>query len=149
MKTQSCSRAQLPWNTAVAMPPTLVAELGAQAVEPTEGGVGFQGDLALCYRTNLQSRIASRVLWKLGNWAYRNEEEVYHAVKSLPWPKRFDPRHTLRVNVSAIGSPLRSLDFITLRIKDAVCDRFLADGTGQSACARAGAWRERRGGQTL
>ena len=104
-----------------------LAALGAQAVEPTEGGVGFQGDLALCYRTNLQSRIASRVLWKLGNWAYRNEEEVYRAVKSLPWPKRFDPRRTLRVNVSAIGSPLRSLDFITLRIKDAVCDRFLAD----------------------
>jgi putative N6-adenine-specific DNA methylase len=31
---------------------------------------------------------------------------------------------TLRVNVSARKSPLKSLDFATLRIKDAVCDRF-------------------------
>jgi len=101
--------------------------LGAQAVMSAEGGVAFQGDLALCYRVNLQSRIASRVLWQLGNWAYRTEDDVYRAVKSVPWSKHFDSRLTLRVNVSAIGSPLRSLDFITLRVKDAVCDRFRAD----------------------
>jgi putative N6-adenine-specific DNA methylase len=102
-------------------------ELGADKVVTAEGGVAFAGDLALCYRTNLHSRIASRVLWKLSEWPYRSEEDVYREVKSLPWAKRFDPRSTLRVNVSAIGSPLRSLDFITLRIKDAVCDRFVAD----------------------
>src|SRR5262249_30958007 len=102
-------------------------ELGAQSIAPAVGGVGFAGDLVLCYRANLQSRIASRVLWKLGDWAYRSEEDVYRAVKSLPWVKRLDPWLTLRVNVSAIGSPLRSLDFITLRIKDAVCDRLVED----------------------
>jgi 23S rRNA (guanine2445-N2)-methyltransferase len=31
---------------------------------------------------------------------------------------------TIRVNVAAVRSPLNSLDFITLRIKDAVCDGF-------------------------
>jgi len=102
-------------------------ELGAEAILPAEGGVGFAGDHSLCYRANLHSRIASRILWKLGEWPYRSEEDVYRAVKSLPWAKHFDPRWTLRVNVAAIGSPLHSLDFITLRIKDAVCDRFVAD----------------------
>jgi putative N6-adenine-specific DNA methylase len=104
-----------------------VVDLGAQQIVPAEGGVAFAGDLALCYRTNLHSRIASRVLWKLAQRPYRNEEDVYRAVKLLPWAEYFDARSTLRVNVSAIGSPLRSLDFITLRIKDAVCDRFVAD----------------------
>jgi len=104
-----------------------LGELSAQSIVPAEGGVAFAGDLALCYRTNLHSRIASRVLWKLGDWAYRSEDDVYRAAKSVPWARRFDRRLTLRVNVSAIGSPLRSLDFITLRIKDAVCDRLLAD----------------------
>jgi putative N6-adenine-specific DNA methylase len=102
-------------------------ELSAETVVPADGGVAFAGDLALGYRANLHSRIASRVLWKLSEWPYRSEEDVYRAVKSLRWAKRFDPHSTLRVNVSAIGSPLRSLDFITLRIKDAVCDRFVAD----------------------
>src|SRR5947209_13178431 len=31
---------------------------------------------------------------------------------------------TLRVDVAATRSPLRSLEFATLRVKDAVCDRF-------------------------
>jgi putative N6-adenine-specific DNA methylase len=101
--------------------------LGANDVNAVEGGVGFAGDLRLCYRTNLESRVASRVLWRLGEWDYRREEDVYKRVAALPWRDLFDPRLTIRVNVSAVASPLRSLDFITLRIKDAVCDRFRAD----------------------
>jgi putative N6-adenine-specific DNA methylase len=42
----------------------------------------------------------------------------------LPWSRLFDVRRTIRVNVSAIRSPLKSLDFVTLRVKDAVCDVF-------------------------
>jgi putative N6-adenine-specific DNA methylase len=38
----------------------------------------------------------------------------------------FDPAATLRVNVSAVSSPVKSLEFITLRIKDAICDKFRA-----------------------
>jgi putative N6-adenine-specific DNA methylase len=101
--------------------------LGAQSLEATDGGVAFEGDLALCYRANLQSRTASRVLWKVGAWPYHNEDDVYHAAKSLPWPRQFDVARTIRVNVSAIASPLRSLDYIALRIKDAICDRFTAE----------------------
>ena len=108
----------------------LAAELGsfgAQEVESVEAGVGFSGDWSLCYRANLKSRIASRILWQLGEWRYGGEEDVYQRVAALPWLDLFGPRLTIRVKVSAIGSPLRSLEFITLRIKDAVCDRFRAD----------------------
>jgi putative N6-adenine-specific DNA methylase len=48
----------------------------------------------------------------------------------LAWRDWFEPELSIRVNVSAVGSPLRSLDFITLRIKDAVCDKFRSQ-TGQ------------------
>jgi putative N6-adenine-specific DNA methylase len=34
---------------------------------------------------------------------------------------------SIRVDVNAVRSPLKSLDFVTLRIKDAVCDRFRAE----------------------
>ncbi len=98
--------------------------LGAAGLEAVEGGVGFSGDLALCYRVNLQSRIASRVLWRLLRVPYRSEEDVYRAANGLNWRDWFGPELSIRVNVSAVGSPLRSLDFITLRIKDAVCDKF-------------------------
>ncbi len=104
--------------------------IGAHKVLPARGGASFEGEWALCYRVNLWSRIASRVLWKLASHPYREEEDVYRHALAVPWSKLFDGGRTIRVNVSAIGSPLRSLDFITLRIKDAVCDRFRKD-TGE------------------
>ena len=106
---------------------TELSGLGAEQLEAVDGGVGFSGGLSVCYRANLESRIASRILWRLGEWRYRGEEDVYRRAVELPWDELFEPRLTIRVNVSAVASPLRSLEFITLRIKDAVCDRFRAD----------------------
>jgi putative N6-adenine-specific DNA methylase len=40
------------------------------------------------------------------------------------WPELFAVKRTLRVAVTAVKSPLKSIEFITLKIKDAVCDRF-------------------------
>jgi putative N6-adenine-specific DNA methylase len=101
--------------------------LGAADVTAVDGGVAARGAWDLCYRINLYSRIASRVLWRIAQASYRNEADVYNAVKRLDWRKWLSADSTIRVNVAATGSPLRSLEFITLRIKDAVCDRFRAD----------------------
>jgi len=101
-------------------------QLGAQAVATTQGGVGFSGTFDLCYRVNLESRIASRVLWRTFHGQYRDEEDIYEAAYHPPWPEWFSTRHTIKVKVSAQHCPLKSLDFVTLRIKDAVCDKFVA-----------------------
>jgi putative N6-adenine-specific DNA methylase len=101
-----------------------IASLGAANATVVPGGVAFEGDWEVCYRANLWSRIASRVLWKIGGFAYRNEADVYEHARKLDWPRYFDVGRTLRVNVTAQKSPLKSLEFATLRIKDAVCDRF-------------------------
>ena len=101
-----------------------LAPLGARDVRPVDGGVAFTGDLALCYAANLESRVASRVLWQVGHAPYRDEHGIFDAARALPWPRLFDVRRTIRVNVSAIRAPLKSLDFVTLRVKDAVCDVF-------------------------
>jgi len=97
------------------------------ALRPAPGGVGFEGDLATCYRANLQSRLATRVLLQIARSPYRNEQDVYDAAYRVPWQQWFTVERSLRVDVTAIRSPLKSLDFITLRIKDAVCDRFRAE----------------------
>jgi putative N6-adenine-specific DNA methylase len=99
-------------------------QLGASSIGRQDGGVEFQGDWDTCYRVNLESRIASRVLWQVASEPYVREADVYEAVRVLPWKEWFTPALTIRVNVAAIRSPLRSLDFVTLKIKDAVCDKF-------------------------
>ena len=101
-----------------------LAELGAGEIAAAEGGVGFSGALPVAYAVNLHSRFASRVLWQVGAGQYRSEDDVYRGVNALDWPLLFDGALTIRVNVAAVRSPLNSLDFITLRIKDAVCDKF-------------------------
>ena len=98
--------------------------LDAAELRMVPGGVSFQGRWDTCYRANLWSRIASRVLWKVHEFGYRNEDDLYEAAKALDWPGYFGVERTLRVNVTAQKSPLRSLEFATLRVKDAVCDRF-------------------------
>ncbi|HEY7673994.1 MAG TPA: THUMP domain-containing protein [Burkholderiales bacterium] len=103
-----------------------LAKLGAHDVEAVDGGAAFAGDLALCYAVNLESRVASRVLWQVGQARYRSEHDIFEAARALPWAQHFDVSRTIRVNVSAIRSPVKSLDFVTLRVKDAVCDAFRA-----------------------
>lgn len=98
--------------------------LDAAQVSATDGGVRFRGPMAVCYRANLESRVASRVLWQIDSAAYRLEEDVYRHARSMPWERWFTPHQTIAVKVTAQRCPLKSLDFITLRIKDAICDAF-------------------------
>jgi putative N6-adenine-specific DNA methylase len=99
-------------------------ELNAQKIRPVGGGVGFRGDFTLCYKTNLESRIASRILWEIATGRYRSEDDIYRGAYAPPWNDWFEPSLTIRVDVSAIRCPLKSLNFVTLKIKDAVCDKF-------------------------
>ena len=100
---------------------------GAQFVAPKEGGVAFSGARELAYHVNLESRIASRVLWQVAHGRCRNEDELYQLVRGVDWAKHFKLERTLRVDVAATGSTLPSLEFATLKVKDAVCDRFRDD----------------------
>jgi putative N6-adenine-specific DNA methylase len=98
-------------------------QLNGAKIHAVGGGVQFAGDFILCYRVNLESRIASRVLWQVATNLYQSEEDIYRAAYALPWTDWFDPARTIRVDVSATKSPLTSLNFVTLKIKDAVCDK--------------------------
>ncbi|WP_018609864.1 THUMP domain-containing class I SAM-dependent RNA methyltransferase [Uliginosibacterium gangwonense] len=107
----------------------LVAELkgfGAKNIETVPGGVQCEGEWELAWRANLESRIATRVLWKVGFGRYRGEDDIYRIAYATTWAKWFEPTDTIRVYVTAIKSPLKSLNFTTLRIKDGLCDHFRA-----------------------
>ena len=107
------------------------------AAHGVPGGVAFAGSWDACYRANLWSRVASRILWRVGEFDYRNEQDLYAVVKAIDWPRYFRVERTLRVNVTAQKSPLKSLEFATLRIKDAVCDRFRDAGGKRPSVDRA------------
>ena len=103
-----------------------LSALHALEVETFDGGVRFGGPFALAYAVNLESRVASRVLWQVAQSPYRSEQDIYETVRAAPWSTWFSVDQSIRVDVSAIRSPVKSLDFVTLRVKDAVCDAFRA-----------------------
>ncbi|MES2960585.1 MAG: class I SAM-dependent RNA methyltransferase [Pseudomonadota bacterium] len=86
------------------------------------GGVTVEGDERAAMALNLESRLAQRVLWPLAHGAYRHEQDLYDIARGVRWTDWITPQQTLRVETTAQRSPLRSLNFATLRIKDAVCD---------------------------
>lgn len=88
------------------------------------GGVHCSGLLTDVMRINLHSRIASRVLMRMAQAAYNTENDIYDLALAQPWEEWFGLEHTIRIDVTAIKSPVKSLEFITLKIKDAICDRF-------------------------
>lgn len=105
-----------------------LAALGATQAVAVAGGVQFAGDWSTCYRANLESRLATRVLWHVAKGPYAREEDIYRLAAGQDWPHLFPVSRTLRVLTTATHSPLRSIDFVTLRVKDAICDCFRARG---------------------
>jgi putative N6-adenine-specific DNA methylase len=93
------------------------------------GGVHFRGAWGAAMAANLHSRIASRVLLRIAARPYRSEQDIYALALEQSWERWFAATQTLRVDITAIKSPLKSLEFTTLRVKDAICDR-LRDKTG-------------------
>ncbi|HQC27955.1 MAG TPA: class I SAM-dependent RNA methyltransferase [Methylotenera sp.] len=96
----------------------------AKSIKLTDGGVSFDGDWAVCYAANLHSRLATRILWQVARGKYLNEEDLFNAAYKLNWPQWFDVKQDFMVKVTGVKCPLKSLEFATLKIKDAVCDKF-------------------------
>jgi 23S rRNA (guanine2445-N2)-methyltransferase / 23S rRNA (guanine2069-N7)-methyltransferase len=103
--------------------------LGAQNVRERAVGVEFEGTLETAYRACLESRIASRVFWPVGEIAARDEHEFYEAARELPWLEHIDAGRTLACDFSGKHPTITHSKFGALRLKDAICDR-LRDETG-------------------
>ncbi len=94
------------------------------------GGVFARAAWRDALKLNLHSRLAQRVLIELAHAPYRGEQDLYDAASRVAWEIWFTPKQTFKVEITAQHSPLQSLNFATLRIKDAIADRFRAKAGG-------------------
>ena len=104
---------------------TELKECGARDIKTVRGGLHFSGSMATAMRACLTSRIASRILMRLASSDYYDEEDVYNFACRTKWETWFGPDKSIRVDINSHRSPLKSLDFTLLRIKDGICDRFM------------------------
>jgi putative N6-adenine-specific DNA methylase len=99
-------------------------------IKADRGGVRVHAGSTAAMTLNLESRLAQRVLWLVADGRYRDEDDLYDIARNVRWTDWITPDHTIRVDTTAHLSPLRSLNFASLRIKDGVCDA-MRDSTGE------------------
>ncbi|MDT8365879.1 MAG: bifunctional 23S rRNA (guanine(2069)-N(7))-methyltransferase RlmK/23S rRNA (guanine(2445)-N(2))-methyltransferase RlmL [bacterium] len=105
----------------------LAAELisfGAEGTKESAAGVSFTGTLETAYRACLWSRVASRILLPLSEFPVTSEDDLYQGVRDVPWEEHFSPDSTFAVSASGNAGTVEHTHFASLKVKDAVVDRF-------------------------
>lgn len=97
---------------------------GARELRTARGGVQLLATWPEVMKLNLHSRLSQRVLVELAHQPYRAEQDLYEAASAVPWEEWFGTRDSFKIELTSHQSPLKSLNFAALRIKDAVVDRF-------------------------
>lgn len=97
--------------------------LGFDDARPGRAGCHFSTDWTGMQRANLYSRLATRILLQVAHGPVRHEDDILELARQTPWERWFGPEQTLRVDTSAIRSPMQSLQYCNLRAKDGICDR--------------------------
>ena len=106
--------------------------LGTPRVRKLKGRVSFEGTALDAERVCLWSRLASRVLLVVGRFYCRDARDLYDGVYDIPWEDILRRGSTIAVSARGTNDELRNSRYISLCVKDAVCDR-LADETGSRA----------------
>ena len=97
--------------------------LGYQGLRKDRAGCHFEADWTGVLKANLYSRLATRILVRVAHAPVRTEDDILALARDTEWERWFGPEQTLRVDTSAVRSPMQSLQYCNLRAKDGICDR--------------------------
>ena len=98
--------------------------LGATDVRETVAGVHFKGELEQAYKACLWSRLASRIVLVLAEFAVKDDLDLYLGVHTLPWEQHFPATSSIAVDFTGTSSTIRNTQYGALKVKDAIVDRF-------------------------
>jgi putative N6-adenine-specific DNA methylase len=101
-----------------------ICGITADDLRVLRAGVMVRGNWRFVLLLNLHSRLAQRVLVEVAYAPYRQEQDLYAIASSVAWEQWFTPKQSFKIEITAQHSPLKSLNFAALKIKDAVADRF-------------------------
>ncbi len=103
---------------------TELRQLGASAVEIGTRNVSFEGDTGFMYKANLCCRLAIKILKPITVFNIFNEDDLYKKVYDINWQQYMDVEGTLAVNATVFSDYFTHSQYIALKTKDAIVDRF-------------------------
>ena len=114
-------------KTFIGLEGVLAAELeaiGATDVKSISRSVLFSGDKKMLYKANMFTRTSLRILAHLFEVHARSEDDLYKATYRHPWEELFAVTNTFAVDCVVKSDRFKDTRFVTLKIKDAIIDRF-------------------------
>lgn len=103
-----------------------LVQLGAKNIRVQKRAIQFRGDLELLYKCNIWLRTALKVLKPIYHYSAKNEEELYQKAFKLPWESIFTEDKTFSIDSAVSSSHFTHSQFASLKVKDAIVDRFRA-----------------------
>ncbi|WOD07845.1 bifunctional 23S rRNA (guanine(2069)-N(7))-methyltransferase RlmK/23S rRNA (guanine(2445)-N(2))-methyltransferase RlmL [Marinomonas sp. GJ51-6] len=91
-----------------------------------EGQVKLTTDLEGMYKACLWSRVATRVMLPIANFKIDSADDLYDAVKAIPWSDHMSATNTIAIDCHGTNHHIRNTQFGAVRAKDAIADYFVA-----------------------
>ena len=101
-----------------------LTQLGAQEVKIGVRSVSFVGDKGFMYKANLALRTAIKILKPLTTFRIKEEQDLYDQVYKIPWEEYMSENGSLAVNATVHSDKFTHSQYIALKTKDAIVDRF-------------------------
>ncbi len=98
--------------------------LNLKTFEKTIGGVVFESNWEGCYRANLNSRYASRILKPLLDFPAYSADDIYHNVRKHDFTKYIKPDQTVAIDAVVKDCTINDQRFLAMKVKDAIVDQF-------------------------
>ncbi|RMA64145.1 THUMP domain-containing class I SAM-dependent RNA methyltransferase [Ulvibacter antarcticus] len=98
--------------------------LGASNVEIGTRNVSFEGDKGFMYKANLCCRTAIKILKPITSFNIFNEDDLYKKVYEIKWEDFMEVDGSLAVNATVFSDYFTHSQYIALKTKDAIVDRF-------------------------
>ena len=105
-----------------------IKNLGGKQVVQKPEGVYFSASMALGYKISLWTRLATRVMLKLGEGEALNKDQLFKAASSINWLEHFTSETTFAIDFVGYSEEIRNSQFGGLTIKDAIVDQFREQG---------------------
>jgi 23S rRNA (guanine2445-N2)-methyltransferase / 23S rRNA (guanine2069-N7)-methyltransferase len=105
-----------------------IKSLGGEQVVQKPEGVYFSASIELGYKISLWTRLATRVMLKLGEGEALNKDQLFKAASSINWLEHFTSDTTFAIDFVGYSEEIRNSQFGGLTIKDAIVDQFREQG---------------------
>ena len=101
-----------------------LAEIGINKCRVTNRAIEFHATKEQLYKANYTFRTAINILKPLFQFKANNQDELYNEVKNYEWENLFDLDKTFAITHSVRSEIFTHSQFISLKTKDAIVDRF-------------------------